>query len=145
MTRSIIEKKLKSLKHIFLLPKNFFQARTKERDNYHNKLIEAEKKFDILEIEYNGILNGKEDESSLRQELKNLKIQMAQTQLKLDDRVRIVANQENQINALMSQVSSLKDVVNITKDLLNIRNMEVKHLQVKFFYFLQFSNKKNIE
>lgn len=64
---------------------------------------------------------------------------MAQTQLKLDDRIRIVANQENQINALMSQVSSLKDVVNITKDLLNIRNMEVRHLQVKnsqLFHFI---------
>ncbi|XP_043470272.1 uncharacterized protein LOC122503692 isoform X1 [Leptopilina heterotoma] len=105
------------------------EARTKERDNYHNKLIESEKKFDILETEYNALSNGKEDESSLRQEVKNLKIAMAQTQLKLDDRIRIVANQENQINALMSQVSSLKDVVNITKDLLNIRNMEVRHLQ----------------
>lgn len=105
------------------------EARTKERDNYHNKLIESEKKFDILNTEYNALSNGKEDESSLRQEVKNLKIAMAQTQLKLDDRIRIVANQENQINALMSQVSSLKDVVNITKDLLNIRNMEVRHLQ----------------
>ncbi|XP_051153572.1 uncharacterized protein LOC127276915 [Leptopilina boulardi] len=105
------------------------EARTKERDNYHNKLIEVEKKFDILETEYNGFLNGKQNESTLREEVKNLKILIAQTQLKLDDRIRVVANQENQINALMSQVSSLKDVVNITKDLLNIRNMEVRHLQ----------------
>lgn len=74
--------------------------------------------------------------------MKNLKILIAQTQLKLDDRIRVVANQENQINALMSQVSSLKDVVNITKDLLNIRNMEVRHLQVNLILYIYFAKKK---
>lgn len=58
-----------------------------------------------------------------------LKSTLEQTKLILDDRERRLANQDNQIGALTKQVSSLKEVVSITKDMLNIRNMEVKHLQ----------------
>jgi uncharacterized coiled-coil protein SlyX len=47
-----------------------------------------------------------------------------------EERNRVVANQENQINALNDQVASLKEVVSITRDLLQIRNMEMKQLQV---------------
>ncbi|XP_041968377.1 kinesin-like protein KIF15-A [Aricia agestis] len=42
------------------------------------------------------------------------------------DKTKVVKNQELQIEALSSQVQSLKDVNTITKDLLEIRNSEVK-------------------
>lgn len=47
------------------------------------------------------------------------------------EKTKIVKNQELQIEALTQQISSLKEVVRITKDLLEIRNVEVKHLQEK--------------
>jgi len=56
--------------------------------------------------------------------------QVAETALMYEERNRVVANQENQINALNDQVASLKEVVSITRDLLQIRNMEMKQLQV---------------
>ena len=96
--------------------------------------METENKLAALQASYNAVTSGKGDEIALRRELEDLKNLLTQSQLKLDDRGRIVANQENQINALTSQVSSLKEVVAITKDLLNIRNMEVKHLQVEFLF-----------
>jgi chromosome segregation ATPase len=76
----------------------------------------------------NGLVNCSED-GSLRSELEDLKNTLTQTKLVLEDRERRITNQENQIYALMKQVNSLKEVVAITKDMLNIRNMEVKHLQ----------------
>lgn len=45
------------------------------------------------------------------------------------EKTKVCKNQELQIEALNAQVSSLKDVVSITKNLLEIRNIEVKHLQ----------------
>ncbi|XP_047517496.1 epidermal growth factor receptor substrate 15 homolog isoform X3 [Pieris napi] len=45
------------------------------------------------------------------------------------DKTKMVKNQELQIEALNSQVQSLKDINNITKDLLNIRNSEVKAME----------------
>lgn len=49
----------------------------------------------------------------------------------LFEKTKICKNQELQIEALLQQINSLKDVVRITKDLLNIRNMETQHLQDK--------------
>ncbi|CAK1541239.1 unnamed protein product [Leptosia nina] len=45
------------------------------------------------------------------------------------DKTKMVKNQELQIEALNSQVQSLKDINVITKDLLNIRNSEVKAME----------------
>lgn len=47
----------------------------------------------------------------------------------LFEKTKIIKNQELQIEALLQQVASLKEVVGITKDLLDIRNVETKHLQ----------------
>lgn len=47
------------------------------------------------------------------------------------DKTKECKNQELQIEALNSQVTSLKEVVRITKDLLEIRNLEVQHLEDK--------------
>ncbi|XP_043273758.1 uncharacterized protein [Venturia canescens] len=105
------------------------QKRTAERDNYEKKLADTENKLTALEAAYEAAISGKDDQSNLRRELKELKNSLAQSQAKFNDRGRLIANQENQINALGKQVSSLKEVVAITKNLLEIRNMEVKHLQ----------------
>lgn len=47
------------------------------------------------------------------------------------EKVKIIKNQELQIEAYSQQIESLKDVVRITKDLLEIRNLEVKQLENK--------------
>lgn len=47
------------------------------------------------------------------------------------EKTKVVKNQELQIEALNQQVTSLKEVVSITKDLLDIRNLELKHLTDK--------------
>lgn len=62
--------------------------------------------------------------------MEQLRGQLAQTALMYEERNRLVVNQENQINALNNQVTSLKEIVSITRDLLQIRNIEVKQLQV---------------
>ena len=85
-----------------------------------------------LQIAFEAATSGKGDKMNLRRELEKLKNNLTQAQSKLNDRGRLMANQENQINALTKQVSSLKEVVAITKNLLEIRNMEVKHLQVSW-------------
>ncbi|XP_046967457.1 protein NETWORKED 1D [Vanessa cardui] len=45
------------------------------------------------------------------------------------DKTKMVKNQELQIEALTTQVQSLKDINQITKDLLEIRNSEVKAME----------------
>jgi hypothetical protein len=47
------------------------------------------------------------------------------------DKTKMVKNQELQIEALTTQVQSLKDINLITKDLLEIRNSEVKAMEVR--------------
>ncbi|XP_058792268.1 uncharacterized protein LOC131664861 [Phymastichus coffea] len=108
------------------------QKRTSERDDFRKKLEETERKLNaaLAIVSPNNLTNGVgSDDGNLRRELDDLKSNLAQTKLVLDDRERRVVSQENQILALIKQVSSLKEVVAITKDMLNIRNMEVKHLQ----------------
>lgn len=106
--------------------------RTHERDDFRKKLEETELKLSTLQLPQdilaNGLTNSSED-GNLRNELENLKSTLTQTKKILEDRERRIVNQECQISALIKQVSSLKEVVAITKDMLNIRNMEVKHLQ----------------
>ncbi|XP_013164009.1 PREDICTED: periplakin isoform X2 [Papilio xuthus] len=48
------------------------------------------------------------------------------------DKTKMVKNQELQIEALSTQVQSLKDINVITKDLLEIRNSEVKAMEERF-------------
>lgn len=47
------------------------------------------------------------------------------------EKVKVIKNQELQIEAYSQQIESLKDVIRITKDLLEIRNLEVKQLENK--------------
>lgn len=108
-----------------------FQNTATERDDYRKKFVEVEKKLKDLLTSYDAITSEDGNDVSLRKEVDDLKKNLNNIQSLLEDKVRIIINQENQINALNNQVSSLKEVVQITKDLLNIRNLEVKHLQVK--------------
>lgn len=112
---------------------NCQQKRTTERDEFRKKLEETERKLNaaLSTVSPSNLSNGvnNSDDGNLRRELDDLKTNLVQTKLALDDRERRVVSQENQISALIKQVSSLKEVVAITKDMLSIRNMEVKHLQ----------------
>lgn len=75
-------------------------------------------------------MNGDGDNITLRKEMEDLRNSLTQTHIQLNERSKTIVNQDCQISALHKQVISLKEVVAITKDLLNIRNMEVQHLQV---------------
>ncbi|KAK0182395.1 hypothetical protein PV327_000539 [Microctonus hyperodae] len=106
------------------------QKQNIECENYKKKLAESEGKLAALQTgddNYSKVTT--KNELSLKCELEEVKKNLTQAELKLQDRDRLIANQENQINALAKQVSSLKEVVAITKSLLEIRNTEVKHLQ----------------
>ncbi|XP_014478898.1 PREDICTED: uncharacterized protein LOC106746628 isoform X1 [Dinoponera quadriceps] len=106
-------------------------SRTKERDAYRKKLEDTEKKLAVLQTTYNATTRHAGDETGLQRSVDQLRGQLAQTALMYEERNQIVASQENQINALNNQVTSLKEVVSITRDLLQIRNMEVKQLQTE--------------
>lgn len=69
------------------------------------------------------------------EDVNGLKTESEQTLTKakgvIFEKVKIIKNQELQIDAYSQQIESLKDVVRITKDLLEIRNLEVKQLENK--------------
>jgi len=83
--------------------------------------------------------NTNENESSLNtgtpnmEELMNenseLLTELTRTGELLKDKTELCESQEKKNIALTNHIESLKEVVAITKDLLNIRDMEVKHLQ----------------
>lgn len=87
-------------------------------------------KLAALQASCEAITNHDDAEDILQQSVEQLRGQLAQTALMYEERNRVATNQESQINALNNQVASLKEVVSITRDLLQIRNMEVKQLQV---------------
>lgn len=91
----------------------------------NHKLIE-----DNAELQKN-----KNQNLSESQEVNNLKKQSEEllTRAKgvIFEKTKVCKNQELQIEALTQQITSLKEVVAITKDLLEIRNVELKHLTDK--------------
>ncbi|XP_011872744.1 PREDICTED: golgin-84-like isoform X2 [Vollenhovia emeryi] len=107
------------------------RKRTKECDSYRKKLEDTEAKLAALQTSYDTIMNHGSNEDTMQQSVEQLRGQLVQTALMYEERNRVVANQENQINALNNQVTSLKEVISITRDLLQIRNMEVKQLQAE--------------
>lgn len=102
-----------------------------ERDCCQQKLEKTETKLAELQVSYDALLKGEGDEALLRRIVDQLKAKLVQTSLQLEDRIRTVSNQEKQIGALNSQVASLKEVESLTRSLLQMRNLEVKQLQVK--------------
>ncbi|KAL0108412.1 hypothetical protein PUN28_015156 [Cardiocondyla obscurior] len=106
------------------------QKKIKECNSYQKRLEETERKLAALQASYDAIIN-QGDENTMQQSMEQLRGQLLQTALMYEERNRVVTNQENQINALNNQVTSLKEVVSITRDLLQIRNMEVKQLQAE--------------
>lgn len=112
------------------------QNRTKERDIYRKKLEDTEKKLATLQAVHDATTRQSSDETDLQRSVDQLRGQLAQTALMYEERNQMVTSQENQINALNNQVTSLKEVVSITRDLLQIRNIEVKQLQVSWLISL---------
>lgn len=133
------------------------KVRTEESENYKNRLQLAEKKLELLQTSAvpppiskvsTGVGDGivvvseestHENESPLNTEIsktekltdENSELRVALTKAGelLKDKTDLCENQEKKNIALTNQVESLKEVVAITKDLLNMRNMEVQHLQ----------------
>ncbi|XP_076663068.1 uncharacterized protein LOC143366137 isoform X2 [Andrena cerasifolii] len=107
------------------------EKRSEERDSYRKKLESTEKKLAALQMSYDTLMQGEGDEVMLRRMVDQLKGKLIETSLQLEAKIRTAANQEKQINALNIQVNSLKEVESLTRSLLQIRNMEVKHLQTE--------------
>lgn len=133
------------------------KVRTEECENYKNRLELTEKKLRILQTTAvppptskvsTGVGDGAVDASKentnenelslntgipnmekLTDENNELRVALTKAGELLKDKTDLCDNQEKKNNALTSQIESLKEVVAITKDLLNIRNMEVQHLQ----------------
>lgn len=128
------------------------KVRIEESENYKNRLQLAEKELEFVKTTTvprpiskvtigvgDGAVVDNETESSLNTETtdmeklmdENTELHVALTKAseQLKDKTDMCDNQEKKNIALTNQIESLKEVVNITKDLLNIRDMEVHHLQ----------------
>ncbi|PNF43554.1 hypothetical protein B7P43_G03905 [Cryptotermes secundus] len=128
------------------------KVRTEESENYKNRLQLAEKELEILRTAAvpspiskvtigvgDGVVDDTEDNIHEREPSANMEelldenaelheaLTKASEQLK--DKMDMCDNHEKKNIALTNQIETLKEVVNITKDLLNIRDMEVHHLQ----------------
>lgn len=121
---------------------------TEESENYKNRLQLAEKELEILRTAAvpppiskvtigvgDGVVNNihEQEPSANMEELldENAELHEALTKAseQLKDKMDMCDNHEKKNIALTNQIETLKEVVNITKDLLNIRDMEVHHLQ----------------
>ncbi|XP_076278756.1 uncharacterized protein LOC143208307 [Lasioglossum baleicum] len=111
--------------------KDELKKTTVERDCSQRKAQIIEKKLFELQTSYDALLKGEGNDVLLRRMVDQLKTQLVQTSLQLEDRNRVVSNQEKQIIALNGQVSSLKEVESLTRSLLKIRNLEVNQLQTE--------------
>ncbi|XP_076642557.1 uncharacterized protein LOC143353262 [Halictus rubicundus] len=111
--------------------KDEIKKTTVERDCWQKKFQNTEKKLFELQASYDALLKGEGNEVLLHRMVDQLKGKLVQTSLQLEDRIRVVSNQEKQISALNSQVCSLKEVESLTRSLLKIRNLEVNQLQAE--------------
>ncbi|XP_066996458.1 uncharacterized protein [Anabrus simplex] len=111
------------------------QIRTEERENFKNKLQAVEKELADLrnatEAQVAGVGDPEHAESidKLREDNNSLRQALNKAAELIKDKTSLCVSQERQNIALTNQIGSLKEVIKITKDLLNIRNMEVHHLQ----------------
>lgn len=118
-------KKKDGIQRTIILEKDI-KVRTEERDTFkalsqklekENEELKGKVKLNITETQEVNVMKEKSEEILTR--AKSI----------IFEKTKVCKNQELQIEALSQQVVSLKEVVSITKDLLEIRNMEVKHLQ----------------
>lgn len=98
---------------------------TTERDNNQSQIDQLQK--EVADLKAVQTVNPAEIES-IKEKSEEM---LTRAKELLFEKTKICKNQELQIEALLQQINSLKDVVRITKDLLNIRNMETQHLQDK--------------
>jgi DNA repair exonuclease SbcCD ATPase subunit len=151
------EGELRELRNRIVTLEHDLKVRTEESENYKNKHQLVEKELKVLQIAAaplpiskvsvgvgDGVVditegNTNESESSLNTETPNMEelmnensellTELTRTGELLKDKTDLCERQEKKNIALTNQIESLKEVVAITKDLLNIRDMEVKHLQ----------------
>lgn len=128
------------------------KVRIEESENYKNRLQLAEKELEFLKTTAvpppiskvtigvgDGVVDIGEKESPLNTETADMEklmdentelhVALTKTSEQLKDKTNMCDDQEKKNIALTNQIESLKEVVSITKDLLNIRDMEVHHLQ----------------
>ncbi|XP_049797692.1 intermediate filament protein ifa-1 [Schistocerca nitens] len=98
------------------------KTNTAEREGFEKRLQLQESELAELRQKLAAATKGNES-------LDELRAALAKASELLRDKDAVCNSQELKNKALLNQVSSLKEVVALTKDMLNIRNMEVEHLQ----------------
>ena len=122
-----------------------FKERTEENENNKTQICSLEKELTKLKevtkqqaekisigVGDSGVTEQDspgQDVEKLTKENNDLQKALCKSAELLKDKTEVCDSQEKRNTALTLQISSLKEVITITKDLLNIRNMEVKHLQ----------------
>lgn len=157
VTSALAEGELRELRNRIITLEHALKVCTEESENYKNKLQLVEKELKVVQAAAvpspvrkvstgvgDGVVditkgNKNEKESSLHTETPNIEELMdenselltalTRTGELLKDKTGLCESQEKKNAALTNQIESLKEVVALTKDLLNIRDMEVKHLQ----------------
>lgn len=99
---------------------------TEERDSNKNQVTKLEK--DLADALKAQTLPDSQEIVNLKNRSEDM---LTRAKEVIFEKTKVIKNQELQIEALLQQVASLKEVVAITKDLLEIRNVETKHLQDK--------------
>lgn len=106
----------------------YFQEQDAEIEDYKKRIAQLESIATQVESLKNQRVKDAEDVNVLKSESEQT---LTKAKGVIFEKVKIIKNQELQIEAYSQQIESLKDVVRITKDLLEIRNLEVKQLENK--------------
>ncbi|CAH0553578.1 unnamed protein product [Brassicogethes aeneus] len=110
-------------------------ALEKELQKKDTELTETKKRMLAMESDIAQAEKIKASRQKEAEEVDGLKSKSEETLTKakgiIFEKMKIIKNQELQLDAMHQQSDSLKDVVRITKDLLEIRNLEVKQLENK--------------
>nr|XP_022908785.1 putative uncharacterized protein MYH16 [Onthophagus taurus] len=122
------EQKLSHTSLRLLTLENDLKARTDERDGLKARVVELEAQ--LGESRKSQLKSASENQAvdEIKQKSEEM---LTKAKSIIFEKTKVCKNQELQIEALHQQVESLREVVRITKDLLEIRNVEVTHLQDK--------------
>lgn len=113
---------------IIEIPFTIFQEQDAEIEEYKKRIAQLESIATQVESLKTQRVKDAEDVNVLKTESEQT---LTKAKGVIFEKVKIIKNQELQIEAYSQQIESLKDVVRITKDLLEIRNLEVKQLENK--------------
>lgn len=104
-------------------------ALRKELEQSHSENEQLKRKVNQLEQSLKqSVMLGGVDAPKSRQEQDEL---LLKAKTLLFEKTKVCKQQEQQVEVLKNQVEAMKDVVQVTKDMLNLKNAECEHMQVR--------------